>query len=175
MYKVGKYGEVYDKPYGWKKQEIWRQKAYDMWKRIWSRVSTNSSYNCNIYSRFKFFSDFLNWLESEPRFEEFCSTCHKIRWCISIKKDDNSHYYPQYITLCTQSEVCTLRNHKHGTPTAPKSVIGISLDGTKTLIFNKVSDVADKGFDVNDVIDVCKKRRDTYKDYRWFYINLTEL
>ena len=101
--------EVYDMPRGWKQQELWRRKAYSMWKGMWRRVfNPKMKYwnDCEIWEDFKFFSNFLSWLESQPNFEEFCSTCHEIGWSVDkdMKVKDNKKYFPEFMSLVTKSE-----------------------------------------------------------------------
>ena len=105
-------GIKYDMPRGWKGKELWRIRAYYMWRNMWDRCRNPSAIgyknykDCKIDENFRLFSNYLKWLENEPRFKEFCSTCHEVRWVTDkdMKLEGNRSYYPEYMTLTTQSE-----------------------------------------------------------------------
>ena len=176
----------YDRPKNWHKDALWKLKTFRMWKNMWCRVTdpSNISYSnykdCKIHDKFRIFSNFLKWLEKEPRFEEFCSTCHEVRWCIDkdIKCPGNRNYYPEFMTLTTQSENCRDRNSRFNYSNsnhAKKSIIGVSLKDNSMIVFDAISHTVQSGFHSSNIIACLKGDRKSHKGYKWFYIDLTEL
>ena len=171
-----------DLPRGWansKCQPLWHKKVYYMWKRMWRRVYTNIYYfGSLIYSSFKYLSNYVKWIKSQPRFEEFCNTCDKISW--SIDKDakcpGNKNYYPEYMTLMTKSEntqECINRNGNFNFNPKPKQpVIGIPLYNTnKTILALSIRDVSNYGFDKGSISRCIAKIHKFHKGYKWFRVN----
>ena len=108
-------GMINDMPKGWvrgKNQPLWHHKVYSMWRQMWSRVTSVDSKDykyykdCKIYDNFSYLSNYVKWIESQPRFEEFTQTCYKVSWCIDkdSKNSNNRNYFPECMTLTTQSE-----------------------------------------------------------------------
>ena len=113
-------GNGYNMPRGWKNKEVWRDKVYRMWKDMWRRCYDPESRAYRLYIEsiihddFRLFSNFLNWIQAQPRFEDFKNTCHEVTW--NIDKDvicpGNRHYFPEYMTLCLGSENSKEVNHR---------------------------------------------------------------
>ena len=176
---------------GFRRGELWQQKAYFMWYRMWSRVSNNSYYkNCNIHDSFRLFSNFIKWLELEPRFEEFKATCHEVRWTIDkdIKDSGNRNYYPECMSLVTQSdnnkEMNVRRRGKDRIPYgkggnssnhSTKAIIGISIKDNSILVFNSIKEASESGFNSGNICSCIKGLYKSSKGYRWFYLDLIEL
>ena len=185
--------ENYKMPRGWSHgndQPLWHKKAKYLWTDMWKRCydPNNGSYpyyiNSIIHDDFRLFSDFLSWLMQQPRFEEFCSTCHEVKWVIDkdIKVDDNIHYFPDRVTLCTGSENTKARNEAHGNPMSNINtrkrlmipVIGISKNDNTFIILNFMSEWEDKGFDPSTISKCCKGKRPSYKGYKWYYFDMND-
>ena len=161
----------WDMPRGWVKEEFWHKKVCSLWRNMWQRCydPNNSSYiyyiNSIIHDDFRVFSNYLEWIMKQPRFDEFCSTCHNIRWTIDkdMKVKGNIHYLPEYMLLCTQSENSKASN-------LPKPIIGIK-DDTQ-LIINSINEARDYGFDPGTITKCCKGKYDhKYKGYKWYYLD----
>ena len=152
---------------------LWHSKAKKMWRKMWIRCydPTNSRYNSYInsiiFNDFRYFSNFIKWLESQPRFEEFCSTCHEVSWCIDkdMKKVGNKNYYPEYMTLCTKSENQVDRCKRYS-----KAVRGISLIDNSTILFNFLNESEKLGFNPGHISECCQGKRNTHKGYKWEYV-----
>ena len=191
--------EGYDMPRGWKSgknQPLWHQKVYDMWRKMWIRcyVSTSPSYkyyiDSIIHDDFRIFSNYLKWIQAQPRFEEFCSTCHEITW--SVDKDmvypGNRHYFPEYMTLCTMSENSKDSAHRNkdnlhhlsrndaikGAKVQYKPIIGISLTNNNILIYKYTRQAKHDGFDPGAIIKCCKGKWQHYKGYKWYYLDMND-
>ena len=163
---------------GWvrgKTQPLWHRKVYDMWRGMWGRVYTELYYfGSLIYPSFKYLSNYVEWIESQPRFEEFTQTCDKIKW--SVDKDSkypgNRNYYPEYMTLMTIIENIKDMINRNGSPKPKQPVIGIPLDEFKKIILAKSnSDVDNYGFNYRNVNDCLNKKRKTHKGYKWYRVN----
>lgn len=175
-----------DMEYGWirgKTQPSWHHKVYNMWRDMWRRVYSEVHwFGSLIHPSFKYLSNYVKWIEEQPRFEEFCSTCDKIRW--SIDKDSkhicNRDYYPEYITLMTQSENSIETINRNGNPFLKedvirkrmKQVIGIPLDNTNKIILTvSRNDVSKYGFQPSNVSMCLNKKLKSHKGYKWFRVN----
>ena len=101
-------GIINDMEKGWvrgKDRPLWHRKVYDMWRCEWSRIYGDIHYfGCLIHPDFKYLSNFVAWIKSEPRYDEFKANPHG--WCIDkdMKSPGNKLYYPEYMTLTTRSE-----------------------------------------------------------------------
>lgn len=175
---------------GWiagKYQPLWHRKVYDIWRSMWKRVYTEIYwFGSLIHPSFKYLSNYVKWIESQPRFEEFCKTCNTTRW--SVDKDSkysgNRDYYPEYMTLMTQSENCVERNNRNGAPMLNKEsalkngrkrmkpVLGLPLDDTnKIILISSVNDVSNCGFDPGNVSRCLNKTYKFHKGYKWYKVN----
>ena len=167
---------------GWiagKYQPLWHRKVYDIWRSMWKRVYTELYwFGSLIHPSFKYLTNYVKWLESQPRFEEFCTTCNTISW--SVDKDakclGNKNYYPEYMTLMTKSENCTEKNNRNGNPSLKRiiPVIGIPLDDTKKIILvASIKDVSNYGFDSGNVSRCIAKKKNhkSHKGYKWYKVN----
>lgn len=167
----------YDMPRGWRVKELWRDKVYRMWKAMRYRCYLPASdyyKDSLIYNDFKIFSNYLKFIIEQPRFEEFCSTCHEVTWCIDkdIKHPGNRNYYPEYMSLITQSENSKARIKDKGKPISRRPIIGINKDTGKVLLFKSKSE-AGGTFD-SRTLHRCLTKKPKYKShrgYKWYYIN----
>ena len=163
---------------GWirgKTQPSWHLKVYNMWKDTWRRVYGDKYwFGSLIHPSFKYLSNYVKWIEEQPRFEEFCSTCNKVRW--SIDKDSrylgNRYYYPEYMTLMTQSENSLDRINRNGTTRPKQPILGIPLDSTKKIILTIArQDVSNHGFNPSNVNSCINKKYKSHKGYKWYRVN----
>lgn len=163
------------------------KKVYHMWRRMWKRVYTEIYwFGSLIHPSFKYLSNYVKWIESQPRFKEFCSTCDKTRW--SVDKDSkypgNKNYYPEYMTLMLGSENSIESINRNGHPLLKKDVarkngrkrmkpvLGISLDDSKKIILTIArQDVSKYGFDPSVVGKCIAKKRKHHKGYKWYKLN----
>ena len=179
-----------DMPRGWvggKYQPRWHKKVYMMWFNMWKRVYTNIYYfGSLIYTEYKTLSKFVDWIESQPRFEEFCDTCDEVRWVIDKDiKDINRNYYPEYMTLTTQSENSKERNKRKGSPflnkisllkasiqnkkNLSKSILGIK--NNKIVLLYSINDSKLLGFEPSSICNCLKHRQKTHRGYKWYYVS----
>ena len=163
---------------GWsqgKDQPLWHHKVYDMWRCMWGRVYTNVYwFGSLIHPSFKYLSNYVAWVESQPNFDDFCSTCDKIRWSIDkdAKYPGNKNYYPEYMTLITQSENCQERNNRKGSAKPKQAVLGIPLDDVKKIFLtSSMQDVSNYGFNQGAVSNCIKKKFRQHKGYKWYKLS----
>lgn len=176
---VLKYGNIRDIPMS-DIDSLWKEKAYNMWTGIWRRVyGPGYAYwkDCEIYEDFRYISKFLKWIESQPRFEEFCSTCGEVMWVIDkdIKSPGNKKYFPEYMTLTTQSENCKERLSRCGSPMSKKPIIAVNIKDGKMLYIPSVNDLKILKFHKGSVRDCCIGIKPSYKGYKWYYLDIIEL
>lgn len=178
---------INDMPKGWvrgKDQPKWHLKAYTMWRHMWRRVYSNTRidwFGCLIHPDFKYFSNFITWLESQPNFDTFKNTCHKVGW--SVDKDmkylGNRNYYPEFMTLCTLSEnskeSIKRKGNKHLHTSDIHAKVGkscwkpvIAIRHYEVLLYKSMSHTPYKG---NNISRCCKGKLKTYMGYRWYFIN----
>ena len=171
---------INDMPRGWvrgKDQPIWHRKVYDMWRDTWGRVTDINNWryeyykDCKILEDYQFLSNYVKFVMSEPRFEEFTKTCDKVRWSVDKDKKDpnNRNYYPEYMTLTTQSENSKERNNRKDLPNPKVPVIGIKVDSI--ILLKSTKDGEAKGFDQSAISLCIRKLHKTHKGYRWYRIN----
>lgn len=174
-------GIVNDMEKGWVRgedQPLWHYKVYYMWKDMWSRCrNPNDKYynnykDCEIYEDFKYLSKYVEWIIQEPKFEEFITTCDKVKWCIDkdIKDSNNRNYYPKYMMLTTGSENSKERANRKGIHNPKTPLIAID-KSNKILLFKSTLDVRDKGFNRRAVSQCINKKRKTHKGYKWYKVN----
>lgn len=179
-----------DMPRGWiygKGQPIWHRKVYSMWRGLWGRVYDSQYYfGSLVYPEFIYLSEFVKWIETQPRFDEFCSTCFDIIWCIDkdIIDSSNRNYYPQYMSLITQSENSHERNSRlsdfsylHSKDTINKSaqsrkrpIMGINIDDGTIIIFNSRNEAKSLGFNTGSISKCLNGIQSSHKGYKWEYI-----
>lgn len=182
----------YDMPRGWRKEVLWHEKVYDMWRRMWTRVYGDINYfGCLIHPKFLYLSNFIKWLENESRFEEFKTTCHEVRWCIDkdMKSPGNKNYYPEFMSLCTSSENSKEVNKRRDLPkylqstksrkrqgeSRMKSILGVSIKDGSLITFDSVNDVRQKGFTPQNVVKCLKGITSHHKGYKWYYLKIIKL
>lgn len=170
-----------DMPRGWiagKDQPLWHKKAYMMWINRWNLCKNPKHFayenykDCGIHEDFKYLSKFVDWLISEPRFNEFCETCDKIKWSVDkdSKDPNNRNYYPQYMTLTTGSENSKEMINRCGTPKSKTPVIAMGKNN-KILLFKSTLDAKDKGFNSGNISKCLNKKLKTHKGYKWYKVN----
>ena len=167
-----------DMPRSWlhgKYQPSWHRKVYDMWRDTWRRVYGDIHwFGSLVHPSFKYLSNYVKWVESQPRFEEFCETCDKTMWSIDkdAKYPGNRDYYPEYITLMYHSENSQERINRNGNPKPKQSVIGIPSDDTNKIVLTiSQKDVSSYGFDQGGVSSCIRKKCKTHKGYKWYRVN----
>lgn len=164
-----------DMPKGWKRgkdQPTWHKKVYDMWRHMWARVYTRPDwFGCLIHPSFKYLSNYVGFIMSEPRFEEFTLTCDKVSWTIDkdAKDPNNRNYYPEYMTLCTKSENTQERNSRRGNPNPKVPIIGIK--GDSVILLKSMFDGDAKRFNNGNISLCLNKKRKTHKGYKWYKVN----
>ena len=167
---------------GWakgKNQPLWHRKVYNMWRQMWKRVYVDVHwFGSLIHPSFKYLSNYLDWIESQPSFEDFCTTCGTIMW--SIDKDSkcpgNRDYYPEYMTLMPHSDNAKEEYNRNGipnsTPTPKKPVLGVPLDRAKKVILTiSNNEVSNYGFHCGAVSRCASKKLKFHKGYKWYKIN----
>lgn len=163
---------------GWvtgKCQPSWHERIYDMWRNMWKRVYSNVYYfGSLIHPSFKYLSNYVKWIESQPRFEEFCATCNKTKW--SIDKDSkhlrNKNYYPECMTLMLGGENSIECINRNGHLNTKQAVLGVPLDDTnKITLAISHNDVSNYGFNQSAVSRCLAKIRKSHKGYRWYKVN----
>ena len=175
-------GIINDMEKGWvkgKDQPLWHKKVYQMWKDMWNRcrnpnrIDYKNYKDYKIYEEFKYLSKYVEWIMQEPRFEEFITTCDKVKWNVDkdIKEPNNRNYYPESMILTTQNENLKERNNRRGNPKSKTPIIAIAIDNTKVLLFKSTLDAQDKGFDHSHISKCINKKLKTHKRYKWYKIN----
>lgn len=189
----------YDKPRGWTgdSQPHWHQVVHRMWRHMWLRCydPTHPRYmhykDSIIYDDFEIFSNYVDFIKSQPSFEEFKATCHEVRW--SMDKDmkvlGNKNYFPEFMTLCTSSENSRFRNLTYDYTTMNtsfnnpetqakcrqsklKPVIGISTENKHFILLKYIRESTDYGFDFSTVRKCCSGcYHHKHKKYKWYYLN----
>ena len=161
---------------GWtqgKAQPLWHKKVYRMWMNMWRRVYTRSHYfGSLIYPPFKYLSNYVKWIEQQPRFGDFCSTCDSIRWVIDkdSKYSRNRDYYPDCMTLMTNDENSQERHNRNPNPKQP--LLGIPLDDTKKIILTLgFNDVIYYEFNPSNVREFFNKKWKSCKGYKWYKVS----
>ena len=163
------FGIINDMPRGWvtDKSNPWHLKAYNMWRNMWNRAKTQ--YYCEVDNRFIYLSNFIEWLESEPNFQDFieCNKTYNIDK--DIKDCDNRNYYPINMSLVLCSTNVIERNNRRGNPSPSKPIIALSKD--KIFLFKALLDVRKYHIGRKGVYRCLTKEADTFRGYKWFYIN----
>ena len=171
-----------DMPKGWVKgkgQPRWHRLVYDKWVNMHDRVKnpSNPSYpnykDSKICESLDYLSNYVKFIESQPTFDEFCSTCDKIVWSVDkdIKVKDNKDYYPEFMSLVTRSENSKDRNNRYDYSVFNKAIKGTSLKDGSILIFESRNSVREKGFDPGCVTKCCTGERKSHKGYKWEYLD----
>ena len=105
--KGSKYGYVYDMYYGWRTESIVNKRIYCLWQSMWRRCGYQKYWlGCTVCDEWIYLSNFIEWIESQPRYKEFLETCSDIPW--SIEKDqvveNNKLYSPKTCILIPRNE-----------------------------------------------------------------------
>lgn len=159
-------------------------KIYNLWYGIWERGGLNKREkylkyyaDVTVCDEWIYLSNFISWLELQPRYEEFVNNL-QLRWVIDkdAKKAGNRVYCPEYCTLMLASDNCREVLSRCGNPTpwsrlgTPKTpIIGIS--NFKIVLFKSQSDTKLLGFNIHNINSCLKKRLKTSQGYKWYYIN----
>lgn len=164
---IGKYGNINDM-YGWKNESSLNKKIYDMWRGIWRRCGYEGYWHdCSICDEWLYLSNFVKWIESEPRYEEFKNSLKG--WSIDkdIKIKNNRLYSPETCTLIPLSENTIERNTRK--PNKKKPIIGISFDKIILLKSSKSSSLY--GFTFTNIVACLHGHQKTHRGFKWYYIN----
>lgn len=88
------------------------------------------------------------------------NSADNLEWC-------SNHYNALYGTRVDR----TTNNEKYreSREKMKRKVIGISLDGSKTIYLNSIASAVDHGFSKSGVGSVCRGRKKTHKGYIWKY------
>lgn len=173
-----------DKP-GWTRKDapLWHSKVKKMWWHMWDRCRNPNRrdyiHYCksNIYDDFRYLSKYIEWVKTQPRFEEFCLTCHEVTWEIDkdIKKKDNKDYYPEYMTLCPKYENLSDRANRFDYSKLGKSLITISIEDGSILIFSSKQDAVRKGFTESSIRKCLSGEFSQHKGYKWYFLKRIKL
>lgn len=170
---------------------LWHSRVKSMWRGMWRRCYDPMSGNYKYYVEslicddFRIFSNFSKWIQAQPRFEEFCNTCHEEHWTIDkdMKKDGNKNYYPEYMTLCTQSDNSKARIEAKGaamlnpqySSKLKKPVIGISINDNTILLFKSAKDASNYlECYSGPITSCCKGNKPSYMKYKWYYLDIKD-
>lgn len=155
------------------------RKINGMWRQMFVRCldKTCKSYpyykDSNIHPSLYYKSNLLKWFMSEPRWSEFVSH-PELHWCIDkdMKCPGNKNYYPEYMTLTTQSDNSKER-HKRNPNNKVRAILAISLDKKSKFLFKSFIDTTSKGFNKGNVYRCCEKvdKYKSHKGYKWYYLN----
>lgn len=163
---------------GWsqgKYQPRWHKKVYMMWWRMWRRVYGEVHwFGSLIHPSFKYLSNYVKWVEAQPRFDEFCKTCDITHWSVDkdLKYVGNKNYYPEYMSLMLLSENVSESINRNGTPKPKQSVLGIPLDNANKIIITlTMKDVTNYGFNPGGVSSCARKKIKSHKGYKWYKLN----
>lgn len=168
---------INDMPRGWsqgKDSPLWHRKVYDMWRDMWRRVYSRIHwFGCLIHPDFKYLSNFVEWIMNQPQFEEFCNTCDKISWSVDkdIKDLNNRNYYPEFMTLTTQSENSKERINRCGNSFKKDAISVIGIKHDSIILLNSTLDGKARGFGQSNISKCINKKRKTHKGYKWYRIN----
>ena len=158
-----------------KNQPRWHRKVYHMWRDTWRRIYSNIHwFGSLIEPSFQYLSNYVKWIEDQPRFNEFCNTCNKTSWSVDkdTKYPGNKNYYPEYMTLMLKSENALDRINRNGTLNSKQPLLGLSLDNTNKIILAKSTlDVTKYGFDRRNVNKSLNKKYKSHKGYKWLKVN----
>lgn len=175
--KIGKYGQINDMPRGWSKLNDVNNAIRRLWYRCFYR-SYDEKYHesqptykdCECVG-ITYLSDFVEWIKSEPLYEEFCNSPLS-GWCIDkdIKVENNKIYSPDTMTLTTKDINLKERNARCGNPAKKYPIIAIPLKDGDILYFDSAYDAQNKGdFDASYISKCCRGIRNTHKGYKWYY------
>ena len=196
MSRLKDWGCMNDMPKGWLKDSL-NMKIYELWRSMLCRCNLEPSDRAYPYYKdskyhddFKYLSNFVKWIEFQPRYKEFCDTYTEIKWSIDkdIKCNGNKNYYPEYMILVPFKENNQYRLDVHGNPMCNEKVwkenglrcrkpcIGIPLDSNEPiLVFSYRQYVKQFGFNSGHVGECCNKKRNTHHNYKWYWLQIIEL
>lgn len=178
----------YDVERGWKRATSWNYQIYNMWRSMWYRCYdvSNISYkyyiDSIIHDDFRYLSNFIKWIETQPTFLEF--KANPKGWSVDkdMKVIGNKNYYPEFMSLVTRSEnskdVCTRNPAWHSKDSRAKAsksslkpIIGIHKKDSKILLFKSTKEATEKGFTDTCISNCLNRRQKSSKGYKWYYIN----
>ena len=171
---VLKYGNINDMPRGWISEEKWHHVIYDMWKDMWRRCYTHKNYfGCLIHPKFRYLSNFVDWIKVQPNFQDFYNSYLDISWSIDkdIKVSNNRLYYPEFMLLIPRKDNSLDAFKKHNNPSKvlKRFIIGIKKD--EKILSKSLRSLDKYGFDHSYISKCCRKIHKTHKGYKWYYIN----
>lgn len=187
-----------DMPKGWVKgkgQPKWHEVVYNMWRDMHRRCkdTTRNDFihykDSKICESLDYLSNYVKFIESQPTFDEFCSTCDSISWNVDkdIKVKDNKDYYPEFMSLVIKDENLKERASRCGSyqlhsqeaiqkqakasaRTRRKPVIAINVLDNTILLFRCKKDTDILGFNYKIIGACCRGHQNTHGGYRWSYL-----
>lgn len=184
--KILKYGKINDMPRGWKREEVWRLYACQMWYNMWERVYTHLNYfGCQICHDYRYLSKYIEDIQRLENFDLFKETCEDFSWSIDkdIKIKGNRDYYFEALSLVTRNDntkyTINERGNKHllkvdrvevGRKTR-KPIIGISTLNGSVVLFKYLTESELRNFKSTCISNCLNKRQKTHKGYKWLYVN----
>jgi len=181
-----------DMDYGWvagKGQPKWHRSLYDRWILMWRRCRNpkNKDYenykDCEIDERYRFLSNYINDVRSLPNFDNLCENLTE--WHIDKDRVDpnNRHYTYEHLTISTVKDNLSERLNRRGignlhskearvkaSKKTKKPVIGISIIDGSFIILQDYADMKQHHFNPGYIRECLNGKRDSYNDYRWFYL-----
>lgn len=150
-----------------------------MWDRCNNPNRRDYKYYCEsiIYEDFRYLSKYIEWIKSQPRFEEFCSTCHEIKWNVDkdIKVKDNKNYYPEYMTLCPKDVNLRDRASRFDYSHLEKGLIGISIKDSSIIVFNSRTEAIEAGFYIKSIYKCIQGDFKQHRGYKWYNLEIIKL
>lgn len=185
--RVLKYGRINDVPSShYPSQDVDRVISV-MWLNMFERVFNDKREgyqywkDSKIHESLYLKSNFVKWIESEPLYDELVKN-PKAGWCIDkdSKCPGNKNYYPEYMTLMLKSDNVKERNSRKGNPSLQirKPIIGIPLDNKNfKIVFPYVNWYAKFLGEFSDysITKCAKGLKDSYKGYKWYYLEVIKL
>lgn len=188
-------GAINDMPRGWVRGSKLNHKIYNMWHNMLIRCYDKEYHKlkptykeCTCHKDFLTLSNFVKWIEQEPRYNDFVTSIGNYKWAIDkdILVKGNKEYTYGKIALVTMSE-----NSKESSSRLDRSnynysamgrksadlhsraIIGVSVKNPLDMRFYKaVSHASKDGFTPSNIVVCCNKgRQKTHKGYKWYYIN----
>ena len=167
-------GVVNDMYWGWISEAKWHESLYYRWKHMWKRCKdpSNKEYNsykdCEIDERYRKLSNYINDIKSLENFDKLCENPSK--WSIDKDIKGGKDYYINNLSIISIKDNIKERNTRRGNPNPPIPIIGINIDDNTILIFKSLNSAKEKGFHPG-LIKKYISTGQTYKRYKWFYLD----